>query len=804
MLRTMRIANNGLRLNRCVILAASILLLNVYSALAKPLDPSSEEIQKEFEESCRQVRRSSDLYWGELTQENLESELRAEDAQEDADTSRIAILRLKLAKEKLEFGRVEDALTLLDQAHFVSFGVNLVSAEKVGTIRNEAGPSKTTRQSSSSTSVANVEHESDLSASASSSSSELGVGVASEIHAAWLRLRLEALVKQAEDQNCFLNHTASSCILPFDDGGVHANADPARRAGDLAREMLDRDPEDAVARWILNVMRMASRDHPEGVALADRLPEKLLRPTPNVPVWKNRSLDLGLSEFDLAGGAIMDDFDGDGLLDLLSSTADPCDHFKAYRNDGQGGFEDVSAAWGLSTQYGGLNVVHADYDGDGALDLLILRGAWHHEFGRVRNSLLRNELAGPAGRFVDVTASSGLGGSDYPTQAASFADYDLDGDLDLYIGNEAFGPRRFPSQLFRNNGKGRFTDVTTAAGVSNLRMAKGVAWGDYDDDGDPDLYVSNIGPNRLYRNDGGGRFTDVAHETGVVDPFRRSFATWFFDYDNDGRLDLFVSNYDAEVDEVVASYFGERRRTGHPLLYRNAGTGFRKISKAVGLTRPLMPMGANFGDLDNDGWLDLYLGTGEPSYLALVPNVMLKNEQGVHFFDVTFASGVGHLQKGHGVAFGDLDNDGDQDLFHQLGGFYPGDGFSNALFENPGNEKAWITLRLVGRGANTFGVGARIEVRVSGKKGQRSIHRVAGNGSSFGGSSMQQEIGLGDAMKIDEVRVRWPGNDEVQTYRNVKLNRFYRAVEGQKDLILEPRSKLKLGTSKAPTLPHKH
>jgi hypothetical protein len=511
-----------------------------------------------------------------------------------------------------------------------------------------------------------------------------------------------------------------------------------------------------------------------------------------------------MAKLDLAGGAIMDDFDGDGLLDLMSSTADPCDSFKAYRNDGEGGFEDVTETWGLSNQFGGLNVVHADYDGDGALDLLILRGAWHNEFGRIRNSLLHNELAGPARRFVDVTASSGLGTHAYPTQTAAFADYDLDGDLDLYIGNEAFGPRRFPSQLFRNEGGGRFIEVTKKAGVSNMRMAKGVAWGDYDNDGDPDLYVSNIGPNRLYRNEGDGSFVDVAHDVGVIDPFRRSFATWFFDYDNDGRLDLFVSNYDTKIHETVASYFGDRRRLGHPLLYRNDGSGFRKVARAVGLTRPLMPMGANYGDLDNDGWLDLYLGTGEPGYLALVPNMMFRNEQGVHFSDVTFSSGVGHLQKGHGVAFGDLDNDGDQDLFHQLGGFYPGDRFGNALFVNPGNENAWITLRLVGRKANSFGVGARIEVRVPRAHGTRSIHLVVGSGSSFGGSSMQQEIGLGDVSRIEELRIRWPGNGEVQIFRDIKVNRFYRAVEGHAELIPEEKSKLRLGNSKRSSPIHEH
>ena len=204
-------------------------------------------------------------------------------------------------------------------------------------------------------------------------------------------------------------------------------------------------------------------------------------------------------------------------------------------------------------------------------------------------------------------------------------------------------------------------------------------------------------------------------------------------------------------------------------------------------------MGANYGDLDNDGWLDFYLGTGEPTLWVVVPNQMLRNVGGQTFTDVTFAGGFGHLQKGHGVAFGDLDNDGDQDLFHQLGGFYVGDAFSNALFENPGSEAAWITLRLVGTEANRFGVGARIQVRVTGPRGERSIHLLAGSGGSFGGSSMQQEIGLGDAERIDEITLRWPGSGTVQHFTEVAPNHVSRAIEDQPHLELVDLPPLVLG-----------
>ena len=168
------------------------------------------------------------------------------------------------------------------------------------------------------------------------------------------------------------------------------------------------------------------------------------------------------------------------------------------------------------------------------------------------NSLLRNNIDRGDATFTDVTEAAGLSEPALPTQAAAWGDIDNDGDLDLYIGNESrsedpTSPHAYPAQLFRNNGNGTFTDVALSAGVANFRYTKGAALGDFDNDGDLDLYVSNVGPNRLYRNEGDGTFVDVAAELGVEEPAGRSFAAWFFDYDNDGWLDLFVSAYDASI-----------------------------------------------------------------------------------------------------------------------------------------------------------------------------------------------------------------------------------------------------------------
>jgi hypothetical protein len=311
-----------------------------------------------------------------------------------------------------------------------------------------------------------------------------------------------------------------------------------------------------------------------------------------------------------------------------------------------------------------------------------------------------------------------------------------------------------------------------------------VTAGDYDNDGDLDLYVSNVGRNRLYRNNGDGTFTDVAVYAGVIEPARRSFATWFFDYDNDGWLDLFVAAYEAKVADVAASYMGLPHAGTPPRLYHNNGDGtFTDVTRRLELDRPFLPMGANFGDLDNDGFLDIYLTTGEPSFESIMPNVMLRNDAAAGFQDVSTAGGFGHLQKGHGVAFADLDDDGDQDIYHQLGGFYPGDAFRNALFLNPGHDHHHLTVRLVGASSPRRGSGARLRVVVDTPRGRREVHRAPGSVSSFGGSPARQEIGLGDATAVERLEVLWPVSGLRQVFEDVPLDGFVEVREGQDDLV---------------------
>jgi hypothetical protein len=613
-------------------------------------------------------------------------------------------------------------------------------------------------------------------------------------------IRGMAYLRLSEVRNCIERHNDESCVFPLAGGGVHVEKPPAEQAAASYLEVLRIDPEEMTARWLLNLAHMAMGTYPESVPPQHRIPAK--GPAAAAfPRFREIATQCGFTRVNHAGGSIAEDFDGDGLLDVALSSCFPSVPLALFRNKGDGTFEDVGARAGLGGQLGGLNHVATDYDNDGHVDIFVTRGGWLYDGGRIRNSLLRNE---GDGTFRDVTRAAGLVDPKCPTQVAVWLDYDNDGDLDVFIGNEsrknrpepndAPGAGDYPCNLFRNDGTGRFTDVAAAAGVTNDRLCKGAAAGDYDDDGWVDLYVSNIGKNRLYRNKGDGTFVDVAEELGLTEPAKRSFAPWFFDVDNDGDLDLYVGGYDAQVADLAAWYLKRPFKASPPRLYRNKGDGtFEDVTRTYELWRPIAPMGANFGDLDNDGWLDMLLATGTPNYESLMPNVMLRNAGGRHFEDVTVAGGFGNVQKGHGVAFADLDNDGDQDVFNEVGGFYAGDVYYNSLFENPGFGNRFVTLKLVGTRSNRLAYGARIKVTVATPGGKRALHRAVGSVSSFGGSPSRQEIGLGDATAIESIEVWWPASNTRQTFRDVALDSFYEIVEGRDALVPVTPRRLSLG-----------
>jgi len=606
---------------------------------------------------------------------------------------------------------------------------------------------------------------------------------------AWMRL--------GERQNCVARHNADSCLLPLEDGAVHVDRKGSETAVGCFTAALNLPPVDNATIWLLNLAHMTLGSWPDGVPARWRIPARAFAPEHALPRMFDVAPKLGLATPDRAGGAAFDDFTGDGLLDLVTSSLDLRQRLHFFEQKPDATFVEVGVQKGLAGVLGGLNLMHFDANGDGRLDLLVLRGGWMGVHGRIPNSLLIQQADGT---FLDLTLEAGIEIL-APTQAGAVADVDNDGDLDLFLGYEdlhAASTVRFRSRLFLNRGDGTFEDGTKAAGVGDAGFVKGAAFGDYDRDGLPDLYVSTMsGPNHLYRNEGGGKFSDVAASLGVAAP-EDAFSCFFFDYDNDGHLDLYVSCYEM-VDRAGATcafYRDGSVTCDVNRLYRNDGKGgFVDVTREVRLDRVAFPMGSNFGDVDNDGWSDLYLATGSPEFAVLVPNIMYRNDGGRRFQDVTSATDTGHLQKGHSVAFADWDEDGDQDLFEQLGGAFLDDGFADALYENPGHGHHWLTVRLVGTKSNRFGIGARIRARIAEPAAagtpesviERNVFAFVGTNSSFGGNSLQAEMGLGKATRLVELEVYWPASGTLQTFRDVPLDRIVRIVEGEQEPVVLPR-----------------
>jgi hypothetical protein len=605
-----------------------------------------------------------------------------------------------------------------------------------------------------------------------------------------------ANLRRGELENCVHDHNADRCIFPLSVAAQHGLPSGSEQAVVYFTKHLDQNPENLEVRWLLNLAYMTLGRYPGAVPKEHLIPPSALESKQTVGRFVDVAPSLGLDRLATAGGAIVDDFDGDRLLDVVISSVAVCDSLRYYRNNGDGTFSDLTARANLADQLGGINCVQTDYNNDGRLDIYVMRGGW--EFA-MPNSLLRNN---GDGTFSDVTSESGIASAAHRTHSAAWADFDNDGWVDLFIGHE-----ETPSQLFRNRGDGTFADVSRASGVDRVAFTKGAAWGDYDNDDYPDLYVSNFGDdNFLFHNNRDGTFTEVGKQLGVEKPLM-SFPTWFWDYDNDGWLDIFVASYIPSVTEIARGYLGLPAQAETMKLYRNTGNGaFEDVTKAVGLDRVVPSMGANFGDLDNDGFHDFYLGTGAPSYASLLPNFMFRNGGGTRFVDVTSSTGTGHLQKGHGIAFGDVDNDGDQDVYLNVGGFVPGDSYNKVLFANPGQGNNWISIRLVGTKTNRAAIGAKVKLVLADGPGRSALrYREVSSGGSYGASTLAREIGLGKATRIESLEVWWPASKTRQTFRDVGVNQFIEIKESEKDYVKRPvRPFAMKSAAKAPAHPASH
>jgi enediyne biosynthesis protein E4 len=496
----------------------------------------------------------------------------------------------------------------------------------------------------------------------------------------------------------------------------------------------------------------------------------------------------------MSGGGLFLDYNNDGWQDILlvdgGSLTDASINMRArhrlFRNRGNGSFEDVTASSGIAHREYGMGACAADYDNDGWTDVYLTAVG--------PNALYHNN----AGRgFTDATRTAGVAGDNIFSASCAFTDIDRDGDVDLFVvnyvdarvDNNIFcgdAARKFRiychpltfkphhNVLYRNNGNGTFTDISREAGILDHRgNGLGVVVGDYDDDGWADVFVANDStPNFLFHNERGRGFTEVALVSGVSvasdgNP-RAGMGTDFGDYDNDGDLDLFVTNHELEAHT----------------LFRNLGKAlFEDATFPSGVgpaTLPYVGFGAVFFDADNDADLDLAIVNGHvmnspshvrPGATEAQRKLLLRNTGG-RLTDVGRQSGPGFSMDkvGRALAAADIDNDGDLDLL------VVNNGGAVDLLRNEGSTgNNAITLRLVGTTSNRDAIGARVKVAAG---GLTQLREIKAGSSYLGQNDLRVHVGIGKAARIDRLEIRWP-NGQSQVVNGEAGNQIMTVTEGK-------------------------
>ena len=507
------------------------------------------------------------------------------------------------------------------------------------------------------------------------------------------------------------------------------------------------------------------------------------------------------NEFLGSGGGFFD-YDGDGDLDIylvngavqIADGHDQTPHNALYRNNGDNTFTDVTDEAGVGSRAYGTGAAVGDYDNDGDIDLYVAN------FGE--DQLYRNN---GDSTFTDVTTRAQVDNSNWGTSCA-FADVDNDGHLDLYVANYAAytpkndirceergihvycGPHAYPAihdTFYKNNGDGTFTDVSTLFRPSDLmpQHGLGVTFGDYDNDGDTDLYVANDqDPNFLFQNNGNNNFfptfSEVALISGVcyndMGKEEAGMGTDFGDYDNDGWLDLTVSNYQTETNTVY---------------HNHDGTFFTDNTITSGIaevTHGYLGWGIKFFDYDNDGYQDIFVANGhlmdnitllEAHVTYPQRNLLFRNIGEGRFTTVMSETDGLALEKvSRGAAIGDYDNDGDLDILVTNCNQRP-----DLLQNLVGNRNNWIQIQVVGQKSNRSGIGAKIKV-VTGTHVQ--YWEVQSGGSYLSFHDLRAHFGVGKAEQIDLLEIRWlNGHIDRETY--LPVNRRFLAVEGSKIIPID-------------------
>jgi len=503
----------------------------------------------------------------------------------------------------------------------------------------------------------------------------------------------------------------------------------------------------------------------------------------------------------MGGGVGFFDCDNDGRLDIVVTNGSSVDRYSAggdlmvtlYHQGADGKFTNISEQAGLTVKGWGMGVAVADFDNDGNLDLFVT-GYGHSALYRGLGNC----------KFEDVTEKAGLGGITGFATGAAWGDYDRDGNVDLFVSryvhvdmnhlpafgsDEKFcrfkgvlvqcGPWGMPGEgdyLFHNRGNGTFEDVSKKAGMDDPqhRYGLGAIWADYDNDGWPDLFLANdAGPNFLYHNRHDGTFDEVGMLSGVAlgndGQELGSMGVDFADYDHDGKLDLFVTNYTDQVNN----------------LYRNLGGGaFTDMSWSAKLGQPsyrYVKWGTGFADFDNDGWADVFVAnghvypqvdaiSGSPGYKE--PMQMFRNNHDGTFEDISKPSGVFDIppESRRGAAFGDVYNDGNIGIL-VLNIAQP----PSLLINKTRNSNHRVGFHLIGTKSNRAAIGARVTVYAA---GVMQFNEVRAGGSYLSQNDLRLHFGVGAADKMDKVEVSWPSG-RTDVLRDVPTDFIYTITEGQ-------------------------
>jgi hypothetical protein len=485
--------------------------------------------------------------------------------------------------------------------------------------------------------------------------------------------------------------------------------------------------------------------------------------------FEDVAAQIGLDKTSAGRGIAIFDMDGNGFLDVVIASAHGgCNVF---RNNGDGTFTDVTVGSGLDECVNSFAIAVGDYNNDGLDDLYITRlGFYLGESVLYRNN--------GDGTFTDVTKEAGVG-CWVPAFVAHWVDYDCDGNLDLFVTSnlaQVFD-RKLPNRLFHNNGDGTFTEVGAAAGIDTIHPTIGCAWGDSNNNGYPDLFLSSgVGRSQLFRNNGDGTFTDVSAESGVDEICFGSVSFWC-DYDNDGWLDLVQFIWSPENHVLHSMIHGEGPPDGHPMrIWRNNRDGtFTRNDREIGLTGCFGTMSGNGGDFGNDGHLDFLLGNGDPHMNRTEPPTIMEfDEVEGKYHNVSFAAGLPFTGKGHGSNIADLAGDGRLCLLVSSGGAYPGDLLTTSVFRPKEILGNYLNIRLVGTKSNRSAIGARVRLDAGG----RSQHRLVSGGSGFGCLPFEQHFGLKDAEKVDALEIRWPSG-LTQRFEDLPVNTTLRIREAE-------------------------